>query len=315
MKNADLKKIARDGRLNSDAVRVVIFVETMGRGKHEISIDDFRVVLSHTSRRKAMDAVQIAVKSGWLSRDKGGWGSANSYEFHAPTDVPEIDTTEEPPDVSQKELPLDPLMYGKSTPQDPDVPKIDTTTRARAPHPAPPQKILFPLDPKRAREDSENVRFGLNPKVEKELEKEVWNGCRGALKDYFSDRVEKARQWAYLMTVQTWFDGGLGAPRGFGSLDPAKQRLAIASAVNEIMVLSPKDEKIRFASSQGIAGNAATLRTSLEFHLRRQSEESSWPKKAKESEPNGKPKPFVSKTGIGSNQPPFFPEDLEEMDG
>jgi hypothetical protein len=141
--------------------------------------------------------------------------------------------------------------------------------------------------------------------VEDALKSERWSGCRGALRDYFSDRVERERQWAYLMTVQTWFAGGIGTPRGFLKLDTAKQRLAIASAVNEIMQLSPADEKKRFASSYGIAGNAATLRTSIEFHIRRLEDG--------RGRSNGKTQPKAGPSYIGSNQPEFYPEEIEYM--
>jgi hypothetical protein len=116
------------------------------------------------------------------------------------------------------------------------------------------------------------------------------------------------------MTVQTWFDGGIGTPKGFGKLSMKDKRLAIASAVNEILQLSPTDEKKRFASSYGITGNAATLRTSIEFHIRRLNDTYPPRMSTQVGEPAKKKYFKPEESEIGGNQPEFFPEEIEYME-
>lgn len=260
MRNADLKKIARDPALNSDAVRVVIFVETHGKGKHPISTLDFKAILGHPGDKKLASILRLVEYSGWVRREKGGWGNPDSWEFVSATDPAKTAGTVEatdPAPLSDTQLSLTPP---KEPVQDTDPAKSAGSTRARAFKDSSSSSCSY-------------IENEIDPRVEVELQKDRWSGFRSSLRDYFESRVKTEKQWGYLMTVRTWFDGSPYAPKGFGKLTNAQQRLLMATAVNELLAQSPVEEKLAYRSSQGMAGNTSTLRSKLEYHIRRKQDD------------------------------------------
>ena len=272
MKNADQKKLARDMALNSDAVRVVLFIETMGSGKHPIPNDDFRAVLHMAGPKKVSLALRLAESSGWITRSKGGWGSPDFYEYTGGADPSKTEGTEGNTDPSKTEgtegntdpatlvVTVASLSPPKRKAQGTDPAKMEGSTRACA--------------SKEERESQSVIHtdrggYEIDKRVEEALADGFWDGFRNSIKDYFRSRVETSRQWGYLMTVQTWFQGSTAAPKGFFHLNAADQRLLIASAVNELLNDSPEDEKLGYRSSRGKVGNASVLRAKVEYHIRR----------------------------------------------
>jgi len=310
MRNADLKKISEDMALNSDAVRVVIFVESRGKGKHPISNDRFRTILHMAGPKKVSLALRLAESSGWISRTKGGWGSPDFYEFNPKSEATVTAETEGTGDLfdpAKMEGTAKPLSPPKWKAQGTDPAKTEGTTRTREIRKR--ERVIESSKEKGGSGGGDPC--ALDPRVDERLSGERWGGFRNALKDYFKSRVTTGNQWGYLMTVETWFDGASAGPKGFFNLKPKDQRLLIASAVNELLSVSPTDEKLGYLSSRGIAGNPLTLKTKLEYYIRRHEQEERMSDTNGRKPGDGKPQPFVSKDGIGSNQPEFFPEDLE----
>lgn len=304
MRNADLKKISEDMALNSDAVRVVIFIESRGKGKHPISNDRFRTILHMAGPKKVSLALRLAESSGWISRTKGGWGSPDFYEFNPKTEgtVPaEMEGTGDLFDPAEMEGTAKSLSPPKGKAQGTDPSKMEGTSRTHA-HAREIRKRERVSSNREISTKQGRVRNEIEEWVDQELKKDRWDGFRNSIRDYFSDRVSTDRQRGYLMTVQTWFDGSTGAPKGFFHLSVKDQRLLVATAVNELLAETPTQEKLNYRSSRGMEGSTNTLRTKLEFHIRRhrESEERSAAQK-KRTQPNG----------VGSNQPAFFPEDIE----
>ena len=107
------------------------------------------------------------------------------------------------------------------------------------------------------------------------------------------------KQLWYLMTVQTWLAGSTSAPKGLLQLPEKKQALLIASALNELLQLTPLEEKTQFRSSMGMSGTTHLLRSKIEYLIRRE-------------QSNG-PRPQAGKrprSGIGTNFT-GYPEDRE----
>jgi hypothetical protein len=260
MKNADLEKLATDDRLNSDAVRIVIFVERQGAGMNPIAFGEFSEILNHAGRRKVRTALQLAEKHGWISREKGGYGSPDRYQFieqhrgaESGTVNSDLGGVASEPLVEEVGGQMRPPLSARGAKSDPSTCAREIRKRERVV-----DVVVVEEGP-----------FELDERVEEELRKDQWNGFRNSLKDYFTDRVPTEKQWGYLMTVRTWFDGGPTGPKGFHKLTPAKQALLMAGAVNELLAQSMREEKLTYKSSQGLAGNTSTLRSKIEYHLRR----------------------------------------------
>lgn len=258
MKNADLKKLAEDKRLNSDAVRVVLFIESRGKGKHPISFSAFSEILNHAGRHKIREALKMAVAAGWVSRETGGYGKPDVYQF-----IPQA--------RGAKTEPLqEDLGWGRNEPLGREVGgQIAPTLAPRGSISDPPARAS---KEERESSSSRGIRARGNPiapRVEEELAGEMWDGFRNSLKDYFTDRVTPESQWAYLMTVRTWFQGSTSAPKGFFHLNTAQQRLLVASAVNELLEESPEEEKKNYRAARGRIGHSNTLRSKIDFLIRR----------------------------------------------
>lgn len=263
MKASELEKLATDLRLNSDARSIVLFVATRGKGKNEISNDDFRMILGQAGARRISTALRLAESTGWISRQKGGWGSPDSYEFLGSTDPAETAGTVEVTDPADLRGSVKSLCPTKRQAQGPDPAETAGSTRTR--------EIR-----KRERVVGVDVvgevggpPFEIDKRVETELALDHWNGFRNSLVDYFRSRVETERQWGYLMTVRTWFQGSTAGPKGFFTIPPSKQALLVATAVNELLAETATQEKLNYRSSRGMTGSASTLRSKIEYHLRR----------------------------------------------
>lgn len=89
------------------------------------------------------------------------------------------------------------------------------------------------------------------------------------MSDYFQERVRTAEQWGYLMSLRTWIDGGLNAPRGFTKLEADEQRSAIAGALNVLLAEGAEFEKKEYRSARGRVGNIRTLYAKMEHLIRR----------------------------------------------
>lgn len=303
MRNADLKKISEDMGLNSDAVRIVVFIESRGKGKHPITNDRFRTILHMAGPKKVSLALRLAESSGWIRRSKGGWGTPDFYEFvptPRSTDPAEMEGTGDLFDPAKTEGTAGSLTLPGRKAQDTDPAKMEGTTRAREIRK---RERVSDIDIKSRGGVGGNE---IDPRVERRLKEGRWDGFRSSLLDYFSNRVTIDRQWGYLMTVQTWFDGGLAAPKGFGSLSVKDQRLLVASSVNELLAETPTQEKLNYKSSRGMEGSTNTLRTKLEFHIRRHRDEA-----IRKAQHKAKMSKGISPTTIGSNQPAFFPDEEE----
>lgn len=241
MRAATVLGVVSDPRLNSDSKAIVLFVAGRGKGKHEISGTKILEILNHCGERKKAHAIRLAMEAGWLSRTKGGWGSPDSFQFN------DLTVSSNNVETEVATVPAFSEVNAK---------KVDTTRTGN----------------KEERESSSCSYIGhdLSEKVGVELAKAEWNGFRNSLKDYFKNRVPTENQWGYLMTVRTWFQGSTAAPKGFGKLTNAQQCLLMASAVNELLAHSPTEEKLAYRSSQGLPGNTSTLRSKIEYHIRRQ---------------------------------------------
>lgn len=119
-------------------------------------------------------------------------------------------------------------------------------------------------------EEEEETReaFEIDEKVQGLIDREESDvvGLRDSLVDYLTDRVQTDRQWGYVSSIRSWFDGSPSAPRGLQRLEPIEQRKLVAAALNELL---QTDEVSEFRSARGKVGEISTLRTKVEYLLDR----------------------------------------------
>lgn len=290
MRLATLKLLAQDQRLTSDAVRLVIFIGSMGAGRHEIRRDTLRDILPAIGRDKARTALKLAVSVGWLEVIRPGWGKPNLYAVCDPSQRTGLSSTLSDPsqrtglsstlegsvsilnsqDTEPKkpeETPSSVLAQGQDT--DGEIGR--SSVLAQGQYASSKKKGVGSRTPSVSPPDRQRDTNGLDQRALTKLTEGAFDGCRGALRDYLMDRVEPQAQLGYLMSVMTWFDGSPSAPKGFANLGRSKQGLLVASALNELLEMTPTNEKLMFRSSRGMVGSTATLRTKIEYHIGRRS--------------------------------------------
>ncbi len=77
-----LSRLAADPKLTPDAVRLVLYVASLGEGEHEIDAEMLRMLLRCKGDKPIYNAREAA--RGWLRWRQGGRQHANRYEYLAP---------------------------------------------------------------------------------------------------------------------------------------------------------------------------------------------------------------------------------------
>lgn len=79
--------IVADARLTPDALRVALFVASLGEGAHEIAQDQFAELLEEAGPRRIRKALDRAGRLGYVERTPGGRGHADRFEFRWPQEA------------------------------------------------------------------------------------------------------------------------------------------------------------------------------------------------------------------------------------
>ena len=287
MKRKALHDLVTDPSLSPDALRIVLYVHSLGPGPHPVSTQILESLVQTRTNRVRQRAMNLAVGSGWLLRKPGGWGSTSIMEFTERAEsTPSVDPNQASLDLAST-MPDDAASALSGGKLDSGArPDSAESTLSLSPDSAEstPSEALTVLD-QHAQRTRARVELGvvgdgssstkarekqpLDGEVEIELRGETWKGMRGALRDYLTDRVPPDSQLYYMMTVQTWLQGAPSAPKGLLQLPVKRQHLLVASALNELLQMPAAEEPHQFRSARGRSGETHVLRTKIEYLIRR----------------------------------------------
>ncbi len=188
--------------MNADARLILIDLKYRGEGSHEISFDEWSMLLNQAGADRIRRAVHQAQLAGWMKRSPGGRGHPDRYEFSTegfrPANEPTLsDRLPETPTLSDNKDAEEPhpkgLGYGKTAPYG-GVGGEEVDKKVGGSE----------------KEERAGARFTIHANAKGALEQhdELLTGCRGALRDYLRARVPPGRQLGFVQTLAGWRGGG-----------------------------------------------------------------------------------------------------------
>ena len=85
--------VVADTRLTPDAVRLVLFILSLGEGEHEVEADKFRELLQSKGDKPVYNARERAARCGYIESRQGGRKHGNLYRYLAPSGEVNPDTS------------------------------------------------------------------------------------------------------------------------------------------------------------------------------------------------------------------------------
>ena len=193
------REIVRDTRLSSDARIVALEVHLREGDQHEISFDEWSMLLGQAGNHRIRRALKQSELAGWIDRTPGGGGHSDSFA----SSLPESTT-----------------LRGDSRGEEQVVlsQEGEVAGGAGAAREAEPE---------------------LHPRAQALLERKEspLNGCRGALRDYLDLRVDPDRQYAYIRTLVGWFEGmdpSIWRKPNGRPVDTDRRTSIVADALNDL---------------------------------------------------------------------------------
>lgn len=268
---SDRLALLADARLPGDARIMAMLVLEMGEGWHEVSHDQFRALLpdgpSDETIRRHLRRLESA---GWIEANKKTGRRPPQYRVRTREDAGAFGGFR---DALVSSLPLSHVGDTDSGPHPRGAEESYAHThvgqKGVSPTPVGGKAPVVVVEEEVVGEVGETREaFDIDEKVQDLLDREESDvvGLRDSMVDYLTDRVQTDRQWGYVSSIRSWFDGSPSAPRGLHELEPLEQRKLLASALNELL---QTDEVSEFRSARGKVGEISTLRTKVEYLLRR----------------------------------------------
>ena len=264
-----LLTVVTDPRLTPEALRVILYVDTLGRAgqEHDVKGEDLAILL-HGGEKPVRAAIARAVHCGYLAARHGGRAGhkltllerARADRNHSPAGAISSDHTS---GALRNDAPQGGIPSGKPLPEGRD--SAETT---------PPGEGFRDRGGDYrggSRREEEVVRenptsFHLDPRAREALDQHVDKlaGCRGALVDYLQLRVQPQNQRGFVQSIATWLDQPLAYFRQPDSTAvPTELRTArIAAALNE---LAAGDSEMGMRAPMGDVRN---LKTKLDIVIR-----------------------------------------------
>lgn len=222
--DARIAELVANPALTPDALRLILYVASLGDGEHEIRQDTLQMLFRCRSAEPIYRARDCAETHG-LGWKRGGKGHATIYFWNPHTPESKFDSGLE---QNQKDFDSSPqgnqnVWFRPRAESKPPVVEGDEVKKV---------KVMEP----RAREES----FPLSEKASAVLEAndDGFSGFRGSLRDYLEARVPTARQYGYVQTLVAWLsgrDGNVFMQNDGSRLPDEKIPGLIATAFNELL--------------------------------------------------------------------------------
>lgn len=249
-------RLLHDARLSREARLIGLHVSGLGDGFHEVSHGAFRRMLGRGAqgmpkRQTLAGYIQELQEYGWVDRKPGGSGSPR-YRFTVPQGDGIASTVlQGDGSVESSEGTVEPVGSPEGTSSGPlegpqSLARATTSSLPPPPPPPPPSEVCD-----QAREFVTDATSLV--------------GCRDALCDYLTERVEVGRQLAYAQTVAGIIEGtdeAVWMKPGGEHVRESRQPI-IAGCLNE---LRQGDEIGRYFP--GPPGDVANLRSKIRYKVR-----------------------------------------------
>lgn len=267
-----------DTRLPPDARIIGLFVMELGDGWHEIPRDQIGALTDGLSEETIRRHIRRLESTGWLETNTKTGRRPTQYRTIPMSDSGNIAPLRQA--IANRFADLLPLAHEGDTVlplthegQTKSLPLVHEGQKPSTPHPRGVDVHVVVEEGGRSRKEEARARDAgheIDERVVQHIEADGTDltGFRSALFDYLAARVQTDRQWPYVCTVRTWLQGSTAAPRGLGKLDREEQVLMIASALNELL----QDDELQYRSARGQIGSTNTLRTKIEYLLKRRTE-------------------------------------------
>lgn len=296
-----------DARLSADARVIGLLILELGEGDHEISHDQFRMVLRNGPSDETIRRQLRSLEStGWIRTSPGGRGHANRYRPLAAHECGSNEAFRRALYASAESFTPTPgvgLNLDKPTPGvglngqrggTIGGGEVGRENAGSTPPVAPPDRTV----------DSEAEAL-----IDQHAD--VLTGCRGALRDYLASRVPAgaSRQRGYVATLVTWIQGstvdGMWRRTDGSKVKPPERAAVLARALNELL-----------ASEEGKrahdVGDPRNLENKITGILRDEAKRASTAHGRGRAGPGKTSSKGADRTGIGANQGTFIIEGDED---
>lgn len=244
-----LAELVANPALTPDALRLILYVASLGEGEHEIPTDTIQMLLRCGGERPIYRAREVAERHGLVWR-RGGRGHHNVYGWSG-LGADSLDNSAQKP----TQVILDPA------PELTQVGYVGVEADSSPPVVVGSSKEAVAVASAHAREG-----FGVSEKATEVMAQHngSFTGFRGTLRDYLQARVPPDRQHWYVQTLAAWIAGTDQSVFRLQNGDrvPASEIPGmIAAGLNELLATGEKDAKpkpMKYAD-----GDVRNLKTKL----------------------------------------------------